>query len=306
MELTFILLIMAACALIACAALASFNAGEKKIEKPVKNTEYSEEMKAKFKEAEERAAAIFKAQQEEIRKNREEMERNRQLDAIREMNEEKIKKTVEKASAPAIKKDPEKTKETMTLDLCGPNNRVNYISPAGSSCLCSIRNDVIKREEEFMTDSRDDAKELIEAIFRTWAMQDDDRLFYPVARFPFKQMRNTYVNVVGMKYREKEAIEKTRSLWTGSMLLLVPDMNSTEDDDAVRVFSADGYLIGYVSAKHTDRVRDFGDGVIVGWMSTTYEVGKSYFSVAIVPGKYKMSQIEENDVFLPSNEPKKV
>lgn len=284
--------VMAACALVAFAVIASFNAGDKKEGKKTEKAEYSEEMKAKFKEAEERAAAIFKAQQEEIRKN---------MEDIRRKNEESIKNAVKNITSPVPHKVPEKPKETMTLDLCGPNNRVNYISPAGSSCLCSIRNDIINREEEFMTDSRDDAKELIEAIFRTWAMQDDDRLFYPVARFPFKQMRNTYVNVVGMKYREKEAIEKTRSLWTGSMLLLVPDMNNTEDDDAVRVFSADGYLIGYVSAKHTDRVRDFGDGVIVGWMSTTYEVGKTYFSVAIVPGKYKMSQIEENDVFLPSN-----
>ncbi len=260
-------------------------AEKEKLEKEKKDEEERlkfEEWKKEVKKREEEANRILAERTMALEKERKEKEQRERMQAIRERQREE-----------QLKKDKP---ETLAISAFSPNNKINYISPTNGIFVCSIENKKIGRSETFFLNSKKDVIDFLESVLYCWSKQEDNLLYYPSAAFPFKQLRNKYVNIVGMKFREDEAQNKVSILYPGCLILFAPERNNLADSNAIGVYTADGYHIGYVSAKFCEDLIDEYDGVFMGWMSTKWQKGKGVFSVAIVSGKDKKENIKEEDI----------
>lgn len=257
-----------------------YNKKKREAKEQFKGTDDTEEMKAKFADAEKRASEIYQAQQEQMRRN---------------WQEEEMGKRVQQLNTPSIPMTPEKH-EKIEIDCYSPNNRINCVAPVGKSLVCDIENTVTGRSEVVKLDSKKEAKDFIEIVFDCWRQQEKDLVFHPFASFNFKARKNVYVAVVGMKFREEEALHRLGTLDRGAMMLLVPERSNEQDEDAIRVFTADGYLVGYVSMNDGYKVREISDGIVIGWMSTYWVKGKQRFNVALVRDKCMRHQINKEDI----------
>jgi len=188
--------------------------------------------------------------------------------------------------------------ETLEIDVSSPNNKIHCISPINNRLLCSIENSKIGRSESIILDNKREAKDLLELVFDCWAAQEIEKNFYPFASFPFKQYRNTYVKVVGMKYRDKEALLHLSILEVGAMMIMVPERSNPQDENAIRVLTVDGFHVGYISMNDGYKVKEFSDGIVIGWMSTTWVKEKQTFSLAIVADKCRSSQLKSEDYMI--------
>lgn len=242
-------------------------------------------MKSKFKENEEKANSIFIDQQATINKNREKKEIEKSL----LFNKEKVHYNAQSSNS---------LNETLEIDVSSPNNKIHCISPINNKLLCGIENSKIGRSESISLDNIREVKDLLELILDCWAAQEIDKNFYPFASFPFKQYRNTYVKVVGMKYRDEEALLHLSILEVGAMMIMVPERSNPQDENAIRVLTADGFHVGYISMNDGYKVKEFSDGIVIGWMSTTWVKEKQSFSLAIVADKCRSSQLKSEDYMI--------
>ena len=272
-----------------------YNKKKREKKEQFKGTDDTEEMKAKFAEAEKRSSEIYQAQQEQMRRNWQESERNKEEAGRRLQKEDEMRKRVQQLNTPSIPMTPEKH-EKIEIDCYSPNNRINCVAPVGKFLVCDIDNTVTGRSEVVKLDSKKDVKDFLEIVFDCWREQEKDLVFHPFASFNFKTRKNIYVAVVGMKFREEEALHRLGTLDRGAMMLLVPERSNEQDEDAIRVFTADGYLVGYVSMNDGYKVMEISDGIVIGWMSTYWVKGKQRFNVALVKDKCMRHQINKEDI----------
>lgn len=178
-------------------------------------------------------------------------------------------------------------KVEVTIRLYSSNNIVEK-----NFCTCEnpvriefdIKNGVTG-EMRYISGEPKAVESIVEEVFHLWARREKEKDYYTRIELKDDEIVDV-IKVVGMKFKDKEEKEAAAKLKVGDKLLLVYDKWNYYDKNAIKVYTEDGYNIGYVARDDVWVAKGF-DKIMYAWVCCNeQETGYRKLDAAVLSGKY--------------------